>query len=220
MNAAVLNFPAQGADTGADRRAALLLHAMDAADRVWVLEALPAHAQAVLRPLVAELEALGLERDPALVEQALRAAEPPDHGAAMGAVPPVAGPGAPGILLPDEQFLMTLDAGQVRLLVAALGKEPPELIRLVLTTRAWPWHAALMQSLAESTRLRVQEGLGNSIELGDTALDRPALRATVLRVLARTVRRGEAGPAPGRVAWLGMKRRAGDMARVFRRSSS
>jgi hypothetical protein len=50
------------------QRAALSLHAMCDADRAWVLQALPASQQQVLRPVLDELQALGIPQDARLFD--------------------------------------------------------------------------------------------------------------------------------------------------------
>jgi hypothetical protein len=75
------------------RRAALMLHAMPRADRAWALRSLEPCERTSIEPLLAEIDALGLEPDPSLIEAALsdervRLVTPPVSTAQSDASPP------------------------------------------------------------------------------------------------------------------------------------
>jgi hypothetical protein len=69
---------AQGAGAAGLRQAAALIHALAPADRRWAVAQLPLQQRDVVESLLAELTAMGLPRERAIVEAALQQA--PVHG--------------------------------------------------------------------------------------------------------------------------------------------
>lgn len=156
-------------ESGGARHAALLLHAMDAEDRVWVLNALSESEQASMHRLLAELEALGIERDATLVAQATTGIdfdEPPEQT--------------------DEARLMALDAVGVQRAVDCLRAEPVGLIVQWLRMAPWPWKPQLIQALEPVQRRRLEEALSTPPTVRQSVP--PAMRAALIAEVARYVR--------------------------------
>lgn len=112
----------------ANRRAALLAHAMPAADREWLLSELDASHRSVLAGLLEELRAMGIPKDPALVRQLL------DEEAA----------GDP------QRSLAALAAADVPKLVDVLRGEPDAVVATFLRAQAWPWRDSVLGKLGAS----------------------------------------------------------------------
>jgi hypothetical protein len=150
-------------------RAALTLHAMPGADRQWLLDALSGEELATLRPLLLELEALGIPRDaglsPALQGQAASGHDP--AGALQG-----------------------LDGEGVRRLAGMLRAEPPRLVAVLLSAGRWPWRDQLLAQLGVD-RTRVD---ARPMKAGDAG----ALAAALLADLALGVHEAESTPAQPR----------------------
>lgn len=114
----------------ANRRAALLVHAMPAADREWLLAELdPAH-RSVLAALLEELRGLEIPRDPTLLQQLL------DEEAA----------GDP------ERSLAALPAAALPRLWDVLRGEHESVTATFLRAGAWPWRQAALQELGAPVR--------------------------------------------------------------------
>lgn len=197
------------------RHAALLLHAMAPADRNWMLDALPQEERADLVPLLAELEALGIERDPALIDAATSgdgfaapAAVSPGHGLAHGAQSPL--PAS------DEAMLQALDDEQVSALAEILRIEPVGLIAEWLKLVDWSWHASFLQALEHVQRRKIEAHLAAMTTSAQTP---PALRAALISMVAARLRGRppvDVPPTPWRKlrhslanAFQGTRRRAG-----------
>ncbi|WP_140637074.1 hypothetical protein [Methylibium rhizosphaerae] len=112
------------------RQAALTVHALNEADRRWVLEQLPQEERQPLLSLLRELAELGVPPDASLLPAAV---EP-------YTLPPAAMQ-APG----PEARLERLPPATV---AAALRDEPRALVLAVLGCRAWPWRAEVARALA------------------------------------------------------------------------
>jgi len=112
----------------AGRRAALLVHAMPPADRLWLLAALPLPARERLEALLAELRSLEVPPDSDLLRELADA--------------PVSSAGEPA-----EDRIGRLDKAEVRSLVRILRGEPAAVAVRVLGMRPWPWKAAVLAQL-------------------------------------------------------------------------
>lgn len=99
------------------RRAALTLHALDQADRAWLLERLPAQSREVLGELLGELRELRIPRDDEVIRAALSEA-------------------------PLDASLGSADA---KALCLVLADESPVLQSLLLATLAEPQRSAVLQ---------------------------------------------------------------------------
>jgi hypothetical protein len=102
--------------TPSARRAALVAHGMQPQDRQWLLEALGPEERALLRPLLQELQALGIPSDDGLLRDVMASA-----------------PTSPG------QRLERLGPHEVPALIETLRGESAELARVVLESRGWWW---------------------------------------------------------------------------------
>lgn len=112
------------------RSAALVLHSMSEADRAWALGELSEEEREVLRPLIEELQALGVRADAQGVSSVLgtlarvargRDASSPAHRQVSRAHP--------------EQV------------AAVLSDEPVEVVRRLLAMASWPWRAEVVAIL-------------------------------------------------------------------------
>jgi hypothetical protein len=191
------------------RHAALLLHAMSPQDRSWMLESLPAPERAGLVPLLAELEALGIERDPALINDATTgaslAAMPQQEIAAIAASPrPVS----------DEAMLHALDDGQVRELVTCLRAEPVGLITEWLRLADWPWREDFLAALEFGQRRRIEASLSAAAPGFQTP---PGMRAALIAAVAARLRDRLVADAPAAAPW---HRLTHSLKQVFRGASS
>lgn len=129
-------------------QAALTVHALPAADRRWLLEALPPAQRQVIAPLLEELRELGIPADAQLLQHVRPAA-------------PVSAAPSP---LPWPEHL---DAIGQEALARVLEREPPGVARHLLAMREWPWardlatrltatHLDLMRPASESTAPRAR----------------------------------------------------------------
>lgn len=197
------------AQAAGERHAALLLHAMAPADRTWMLGALPPAEREGLSAMLAELQALGIERDPALLAQATGAvAQTGDAGHRVHE----AWLEAP---LSDEAWLQRFGKDRVQALALHLRAEPAGLVAELLRTNDWPWRGALLQALEPVMRRRVETALEARSPGSATP---PALRAALIGTLVRRLREPAPHAAPaqsvGRFStwrqalgqWLGHRR--------------
>ncbi|MGJ3703995.1 hypothetical protein [Variovorax sp. AFSI2.2] len=170
-------------ETGGARHAALLLHAMAPADRAWMLDALdPSEREGLLR-LLAELEALGMERDATLIAEATASASQP---------PP----------LPDEAILLALDGSQLHELVQCLRAESAGLIARWLHLADWPWREELLAALEPAQRRRVDAALSAMSAEDSTP---PAMRAALIEAVATQVCRPVAAREHSGKPWRKLK---------------
>ncbi|SFD93497.1 hypothetical protein [Paracidovorax konjaci] len=135
------------------RRAALLLHALSAEDRRWILQQMPEVQRQALQALLSELKALGIPPDKASLEK-LPPASDRQHS-----------PGQPQAEAPREESaeqtdLMALDTAGVASLALAWRAQPALLVAQALCLRPWPWRAALLERLPALQRQRVMDRLG------------------------------------------------------------
>ncbi|MFS2205174.1 hypothetical protein [Variovorax sp. Varisp36] len=168
-------------ETGGARHAALLLHAMTPLDRGWMLNALPVCEREEMRRLLAELEALGIERDATLIAEATA------HVQAGSAVS-------------DESMLMTLDESGVQRAVEYLRAEPVGLIAHWLQIAAWPWRDALLRAMEPVQRRRLEGAMAEQSSAMDGFAVPSGLRAALIEGVAQHVRSAPAAaklpPAP------------------------
>lgn len=150
------------------RHAAMALHALAAPDREWMLSRLPGERAGEVRELLNELEALGLEADPAMVDRALR------NSTARTAVE---------VPVPHA----AIAAASAAQMLALLRGEPDRLVALVTSSAAWGWRPAFLAQLGPQRAERLAD-------LGATMQVPAALRATVLGTVADRVQRLGAVP--------------------------
>lgn len=149
------------------RQAALLIHALSASDRDWVMRRLGDAEGAHMRELLAELESLGIPEDTALVDAAL--------------VNPGAGAAKP---LPDDDEALLMQA-EPAVLAELLHGEPTAFVRKLLADAEWPWSEEL------ATRLSLP---ASGVAAPQSA---PAFRQCATRLIARRLReRGVPALAP------------------------
>ncbi len=195
--------PAQPSwQTAKSRQAALMLHAMEPADRAWILEQLPRTERVALQSLLAELEALGIPPDRDCLDglAGLREASPSTQPAVEAVVAPGSvlanghGEPAPDEHVPDGDALMSLDTEKSARLAQAWRAQPALLVAQALSLRPWPWRAALLEQLPALQRRRVMNLLGSPGGCGRPA---PALAAGLLRCMRQCC---DAPPPPSAVS--------------------
>jgi hypothetical protein len=197
------------------RHAALLLHAMSPQDRSWMLESLPAAERAGLVPLLAELEALGIERDPGLIDDATAgassAATPEQDFAAVALQPRSPHPLPP---VSDEAMLHALGDSQVRELVACMRTEPVGLIAEWLRLADWPWREDFLAALELGQRRRIEASLSTTAPGLETP---PGMRAALIAAVAARLREQPVAEAPAAAPWHRLTR---SFRQVFQGASS
>lgn len=173
------------------RRAALLLHAMTAPERAWVLERLPQAEREELTVFLEELSALGIPADRKLLGDVV--ATVGDDDSARGRAPN-------GAEASDLEIDALTGADPARL-AGLLREEPAALIASLLRLHAWPWRDALLKRLDPVKRTQVEQRMR---EVGGPrpggVQDAPALRAALLQAVARRL-----GPAVGRSGGSGWR---------------
>jgi hypothetical protein len=193
-----LNADTSRPESHGARHAALLLHAMSPEDRSWMLGALPAPERAGLLPLLAELEALGIERDPALIDDATARvpfAEMPEQDVAAMAPQPFP--------VSEEAMLHALDDNQVRELAACLRTEPAGLIAEWLRLADWPWREDLLAALEPGQRRRIEASLSATAPGFQTP---PGMRAALISAVAARLRERSVDQAPAAAPWQRLRR--------------
>jgi hypothetical protein len=115
------------------QRAALTLHAVSQPDRAWLLAALPPLQREVLAPLLAELEALGIPREPELLSDV------PETAVAARASWP-----------------KQLDEGEIDAVSDVLRHEPASLTHALLAMQPWDWTPRFLSALHASRRAQVE----------------------------------------------------------------
>jgi len=149
------------------RKAALALHALQDADRQWLLGALPAAHRHQLLPLLSELEALALPPDAEVIRQVL-AKQPPQR---------VASP---------EPSASQLTPDMASALARKLLREAPKVQRMLL--------AALPYSDRHAVLLLCQSALSREATSDTSAALAPALKASVERHWRNTALQAEVPP--------------------------
>jgi hypothetical protein len=178
------------------RHCALTLHSVDAPDRAWLLAQLPPDQRLSLEQLVAELQAIGIPRDPQTARTAMafnrnaRAATE-DDGASD----------AQGVC---ARVLASAAASDVAEL---LQGEPPALIALILRGQTRERSDAILKDLNAFKRQRVQSLLKAQSASGNDAP--PRLLDGLLTALAQRLERRTPRPARPQPAahWLARWRR-------------
>jgi hypothetical protein len=186
---------AQGAGDARLRQAAALIHALAPADRRWAIAQLPAQQRDTVEALLAELTAMGLPRERAIVEAALHPASSHARGGAspdVRSVPAFIGHSTDRT--EGGEDTRAIAAGQavdrwvtahgVPALIRSLSSEPVALLARLLTARDWAWRAeavrhlqpALRQDVGEAMRLRAEA------DAGATAADHRLLDLLVQRL--------------------------------------
>ncbi|WP_420997925.1 hypothetical protein ACKI2N_032280 [Cupriavidus sp. 30B13] len=156
MMAAISPFPDLTLDedtvVAGQRRAALALHAMAAADREWVLDQLPKADRLTLRRLTEELARLGVPQDRQLLELTRQALPAVDAGESVGArrVDPAVG-------LSRDALVVRVAALPPEIVVQLLLREPVALAARLLAISTWPWKASLMQRLGPVRARRITD---------------------------------------------------------------
>jgi hypothetical protein len=159
------------------RHAALLLHAMAPVDRVWMLDALPPTEREDLQRLLAELGALGIERDPVLIADAT--AGPSDS--ATASLPEFDIDVRQLVPMSDEAWLHALDAGRLQALIQCMRAEPAGLVAEWLRLADWPWREELLAALEPVQRRRIEAILVASTTASNTP---PGMRAAMISAVA------------------------------------
>lgn len=121
------------------RRAALMAHALTAADQAWLLGSLPPVRRQVLQGLLTELRELGIPPDDALLEQVRR--QPP-----LAAPPETA-----------DARLERLPVAAVSALARLLQREPPTLTARLLGMKPWTWRERLLAGMEQEFARQVRE---------------------------------------------------------------
>jgi len=174
------------------RRAALLVHAMRAGDRAWVLAQLEPGERDPLAAMLAELRALGIPAESELLKQAAADAAPEIDAArgtdaARAAQAASREPLAPDASAP-EAMLRRADPA---LVARVLRTEPSALAAAVLALGAWPWRETVLAQLGAMKRTEIHELLARdtppAARLREHALPAIARRveALALAVAAR-----------------------------------
>jgi hypothetical protein len=142
------------------RSAALVLHSMSEADRAWALAELSEEERGVLRPLIDELQALGVPADTDWVSSALGTPAPVARSRGREASDPVHRKVARA--LPEQ-------------VVAVLQDEPVELVRRLLGLSSWPWKTEVIAALNTRRGELFDAAPALALSQPPSALDRAAL---------------------------------------------
>jgi hypothetical protein len=165
-----MNMPLSGLP---ERRAALLVHALPAADRAWLLDALPNDQKTGLLALVQELHDMNVAPD----AQWLQSWLPPGGPLETAVAPPPVSPawGHDGgtaydthLTAPAEESarrpnppadLMALGPAQLSELARLLGQEPLALTLRFLQLRPWPWRDRLLAQMNATVQMQLRQAL-------------------------------------------------------------
>jgi hypothetical protein len=154
------------------RRVALILHALTAQDREWMLARLTPERRAALKPLLDELSELGIARDSRLVRELVADTTDADSGDSVSVIAQAPAAAA----------------------VEALAGEPAALIEWMLSLHAWPWRGDLLAALGRAKREQVEALAAARLIGGEPGGD--ALREASLHELAMRVRHHMAHAEP------------------------
>jgi hypothetical protein len=156
-----------------DRRAALLLHTVSAADRSWLLAQLSPAERGALEPLLAELRELGIPADRDMLDEL---------GDVSSAAPvPLATPAPRGLFAADG-----------RIVAQVLAAEPVDLVARLLACKAWPWREAVLSAQGPNRREQLRDRLAALHRSDDSAplglLDLRLIELVEARVTAAALR--------------------------------
>lgn len=164
------------------RQAAALIHALSPADRRWAIAQLPAHQREAVEGLLAELTAMGLPRDRAIVDAALHrepvgasmhtvATATTASGQRAPAAPQAIGSASAGMSTtegahdagPRSDAIAAIDRWLAAQGAPALAKlvtgEPVPLVARLLTVHDWSWRAEALRHLQPALRQDVVEAM-------------------------------------------------------------
>ena len=146
------------------RRAALLLHAVGADDRAWLLAQLPAQERHLMETLLADLRELEIPADRELLGEIAETAQalPAPAGALAEAAPAV--------------------------VARVLAAEPLDLLVRVFALGPWPWGGAVLAALSPLRREQLQDRL-KTARRPAAATTRSLLDARLLDLLEARVAR-------------------------------
>lgn len=144
------------------RRAALLAHALPAADREWLLGELAAPQRLALGVLLEQLRSMRVPRDPALLRQLVDTDPGTD----------------------PQRALAGITAQELQILLKVLRDEPAVLVGRLLTVHAWPWREAVLQDLGQSVETLSACGVER--------VDAPRLDRAIVASVWRAVQRAKA----------------------------
>jgi hypothetical protein len=190
------DFEVPQADEGL-RRCALTLHSVGLADRAWLLGQLPPSQRATLEELVAELNAIGIPRDP----QAARAALESRHSTRVDRKPSdetggagLAAKNAVGLAAPSDLAHLLQDEPPA-LIAHFLGQEPCERCDAVLIQLSAPKRRQVQELLAErpiggpeASAPRLREALSDEVARRLALVPRRPARAPKAKPLSRWAR--------------------------------
>lgn len=196
MMAMDLPLNAVAHESAGARKAALVLHGLDADDRRWVLSHLPSPQLEAIKPLLAELAALGLPADGKLVEEVLGSHQ---TAAALSGQEPFA--------------LAQAAAADLQRVVA---EESAGVVATLLNVRAWPWHGEFLSLLSAPRRRQVEEALDRlqREQQSGTRTRATALEAALVHEIASRMESLPQREQPRRAAW---PEAAGQLLRSLRR---
>lgn len=179
----------KGVTVNTDHRAALMLHAMAAGDRNWILQSLPDVQSARLQVLLDELLALGIPKDTSLVAQVVKSLAPesdPIPNTRPSATPVGALASAARL---TEDGIGYVEAVPIARLLAILKTEPTAVIALLLSLHSWPWQEALLLGLGMRRQQAVRECLaGRAANAGHAHTKDSPLRHALLDRLTLRIR--------------------------------
>lgn len=158
------------------RHAALLLHAMPATDRQWLLAQLTAAERTPLLALLEELEALGMPADCAMLAKTIATNAPPLKTDARIGSP--------------EQMRAAIGRVTPQRIMQMISAEPPALIAALLAIADWPWHGAVLAQLDPLRRGQVKDVLQRNAKCA------PGLAEHLVALLTLRLRDGPRQDAP------------------------
>lgn len=192
------------------RQAALLLHALSEADRVWILAALSEQERLELTGLVQELHELNVPADPSRLAQWLPPTRTDEYS--LSQVQSEESPGVAGAgegASHSRAELMTLEPHEVSELARLLSAEPLPITLRLLRIQPWPWREKLLAQMSATDQMRLRQRLrdlaGDSETGGKSAGHHPLCERAAIGIdlalidaLARRISRAVPTNAAGR----------------------